>query len=245
MAKRAEERPSAREVEEVLTEMAAAVIPAAARPSTRLQAVALPKARASTEISAQASTLGRGVGQVAMAKSLRLRHYVLRQTERWAWLAERTSPMQRLAGIAGLAGVLSLGLLIGVGAGLWRLVAPTPAAAVVPSVHWTVRSVPAGAQVLRKQDLQVLGQTPWAHEQPSATGMLDVVLRLPGYKDRPLALDQSLDAQLDETLEALPPAAPAAADIVEPSRKGSRRSSKGSKEGGKRGSHGSRTKLID
>ena len=245
LAKRAEERPSAREVEEVLTEMAAAVIPAAARPSTKLQTVSPRRSPAATDQQPNASTLGRGVGQFAKARSLRLRHFLLRQTERWPWLAENTSQQQRLLGIGLISGLLSLNLLLAVGAGLQRLLAPQPKVAEMAKVRWTLRTVPAGAQVLRKQDQSLLGQTPWTQEQPATTGALEIVLRLPGYKDRVLTLNQGADVQLDETLEALPPPPPVASDAAEGNRKGGRRSGKGAKDSSKKGSHGSRTKLID
>ena len=228
--------------------MAAAVIPTSARPSTKLQAVAaLPRVRTSGEMPPNASTLGRGVGQLALAKSLRLRHYLLRQTERWAWLAERTTTRQRLIGIAAGGSLLALALLIGISLSVRSMLATKPVVQAPTKIRWTVRSVPAGAQVVRKADQSPLGQTPWTQEQATAPGMLDVVLRLPGYKDRALSLDQSQDAQLDEALEPLPVAPPP--PVSDPTdatgRKGGRRSSKGPKDGSKKGSHGGRTKLID
>lgn len=249
LRKRAEERPSAQEVAEVLTEMAAAVLPTSARPSTKLQIVA-----SSSGVQPlrgplpQVSTLGGSVGQRAKSRSMRLRHWLLGLTERIPWLAARTSPRLRLIGV----GVSALLLALAVGFGGVALLSTSsekgPATPVAPTVRWSLSSTPAGANILRKQDQAVLGQTPWAREQTAEKGTLTVVLRLKGYKDRELVLDQSHDVQLNETLEPL--ADPVAGgDGEEGSDKGSRHSGKSGshqKDGGsRRGKHVKKTKLID
>jgi hypothetical protein len=248
LRKRAEERPSAQEVAEVLTEMAAAVLPVSARPSTKLQIVA-----SSSGVQPlrgplpHLSTLGGSVGQRAKSRSMRLRHWLLSLTERVPWLAARTSPRQRLIGV----GVGALLLTLAVGFGGIALLRPSPAqesAQAPPRVRWSLSSTPPGAQILRRQDQAVLGQTPWAREQTAASGTLNVVLRLKGYKDRELVLDQSHDVQLSETLDPLPePAAGGAGEETED--RGSRRSGKSGshqKDGGsRRGKHVKKTKLID
>lgn len=260
LRKRPEERPSAQELVEVLTEMAAAVVPATARPSTKLQIVAastesnqwepLPKSM----LPQFASTLGKSVGEFAAPRSVRLRLALLRFSERWEWLAKRTTPRQRLFGMAAGALLVSISVVIGLVAALRSPVAPTTVAVPAPpKVRWQLRSTPAGASVIRKQDQAVLGQTPWTFEQPAAAGTLDVVLRLEGYKDRALLLDQGRDVLIAESLEAEP--SPAVGSKAVTDKKSSRRHGKGEKvekveegaETGKKPAHGKRSKfkIID
>ena len=250
LRKRAEDRPSAPEVAEVLTEMAAAVLPATARPSTKLQVVAsssgvLPVPAAIPH----ASTLGGSVGQRLKSRPMRLRHFLLGLTERVPWIAAHSSPRQRLIGLGAAALLVSVALGLAALSLVYRPAAPETAASGARTVRWSLSSTPAGAQVLRRDDQAILGQTPWVREQPAAAGTLGVVLRLKGYKDRELLLDQSHDAQLSEAMEASPePAAPGSG--AEAPQKGSRRSGKSGspdpKDGGsRRGRHDKRTKLID
>lgn len=248
LRKRAEDRPSAQEVAEVLTEMAAAVLPATARPSTKLQIVASSSGVLPVQVP-HASTLGGSVGQRLKSRPMRLRHWLLGLTERIPWLAAHSSPRQRLIGIGAAALLVSFALGLGAVALLIRGPEKEPAAQPSHNVRWSLSSAPAGAQVLRKGDQAILGQTPWLREQPASSGTLAVVLRLKGYKDRELVLDQSHDVQLNEALEALSePAAPGAG--TETPEKGSRRSGKSGsttqRDGGsRRGKHDKRTKFID
>lgn len=250
LRKKAEDRPNAQEVSEVLIEMAAAVLPASARPSSKLQIVV-----SSSGVQPlrgplpNVSTLGGSVGQRAKSKSMRLRHWFLGLTERIPWLATNTSPRQRLIGVG--AGALLLSMVAGFGgvALLRSTREQEPASQPAPKVRWSLSSTPAGAQVLRAQDQALLGQTPWGREQAAAPGTLTVVLRLKGYKDREVVLDQSQDVQLNAALEAL--SDPAASGTgAETSDKGRRRSGKSGSghqkdDGGRRGKHVKRTKLID
>ncbi|MFO0577981.1 MAG: serine/threonine-protein kinase [Polyangia bacterium] len=249
LRKRAEDRPSAPEVAEVLTEMAAAVLPASARPSTKLQIVAsssgvLPVPAAVP----QASTLGGSVGQRLRSRPMRLRHWLLGLTERVPWLAAHSSPRQRLIGLGAAALLISFALGFAGISLLNRAAEPATAVQATRTVRWSLSSTPAGAQILRKDDQAILGQTPWVREQPASAGTLAVVLRLKGFKDRELLLDQGHDVQLSEALEASPePEALAGAEAPE---KGGRRSGKSGspaqKDGGsRRGRHDKRTKLID
>lgn len=250
LRKRAEERPSAQEVAEVLTEMSSAVLPASARPSSKLQIVASSSGVQPVRVPLpHISTLGGSVGQRAKSRSMRLRHWLLSLTERIPWLAARTSQNQRLIGV----GVSALLIALVAGFAGVALLRPSkdqaPASQVAPQVRWTLSSTPAGALVIRSQDQAVLGQTPWAREQTAAPGTLTVVLRLKGYKDRELVLDQGHDVQLNEALETL--SDPAAQGVgAEASDKGSRHSGKSGsshqKDGGsRRGKHVKKTKLID
>ncbi len=247
--KKVDERPTAQEIVEVLTEMAAAVVPAAARPSTKLAAVAGP--RATGELLAQGSTLGRGVGQLAKARSLRLRHAILRASERWPWLAEHTSARQRLIIAAALGLLCVLGLGGGISALLGGRHTQSAASKPEPKVRWSLHSTPAGASIIRRSDQTVLGQTPWQKEQPSSQGAVELILRLPGYKDRVIQLDQSRDVQVNEALEAeAAPASPLpAAELA--AHKGGKRSKDRAKDkdkdtdASKRAKGSSRTRLID
>lgn len=248
LRKRAEERPSAKEVAEVLTEMAAAVLPTAARPSAKLQIVASPSQSDQWDVQVQnPSTLGRSAGQLASLQSVRWRHMLLRLTERSTWLSTHTTPQQRLFGLgAGALLILSVVIVVIV----VSLRGPTPPTAVAqsPKVRWLINSTPAGARVIRKSDEVVLGQTPWIQEKPTEIGTLELLLRLEGYKDRPLRLDQGHDLNLHETLE--PAANPSAATAAEPGgRKRGKRTTKVDDimDSLKRGMNGrgKKVKLID
>ncbi|MFO0580578.1 MAG: PEGA domain-containing protein [Polyangia bacterium] len=69
-----------------------------------------------------------------------------------------------------------------------------------------IESEPPGAQVIRTADGQVLGRTPWQQQGEAQPGKLDLMLRLPGYRDQPLALSASADEQARVTRVAASPA---------------------------------------
>jgi hypothetical protein len=77
-------------------------------------------------------------------------------------------------------------------------------AAPARTVSWSLRSQPAGAQVVRAADNAVLGTTPWTSAQPAATGTLELRLRHPGFIERRVQLDRSSDASRNELLDPLP-----------------------------------------
>jgi hypothetical protein len=79
---------------------------------------------------------------------------------------------------------------------------------VVHNVKWTITSDPPGATVLRALDQSEIGRTPWHTTQPSSNGQLIIILRLPGYADRVVTMDQSANAQVKETLSPLATNAP-------------------------------------
>jgi serine/threonine-protein kinase len=58
-----------------------------------------------------------------------------------------------------------------------------------------VESRPEGAQVIRIQDGEVLGQTPWQVTQPAAEGRLQLRLRLPNHEDQDVSVAASVDQQ--------------------------------------------------
>lgn len=249
LRKRADDRPSAHEVEEVLTDMAAAVLPTTARQSSKL----LIAVSSSTVTPVQrslltSSTLGAGAGQRLQTRSMRLRHWLLGLTERSAWLSAHTSPRQRLLGI--FFGALLI--LLGAGAGsvvlVLRTAAPGPSAPPVPRVRWTLNSTPVGAQIVRQSDQSVLGQTPWTLDQPASEGTMTVVLRLARYKDHQLVLDQGRDVQVNVPMELVAEPAKPEQQTEAADRKGGRVSGKAAGKGTgseRRGKNGTRTKIID
>ena len=122
-----------------------------------------------------------------------------------------------------LAAAIALLAVSGIGLGLWRglretakpvQVPPPPTPQTVTSVpkppealrkvHWSITSNPAGAQVVRASDEQVLGTTPWTGEEPAGEGQLEVKLRLAGFGDKRIQLDRTTDQKVSEVLEALP-----------------------------------------
>jgi len=82
----------------------------------------------------------------------------------------------------------------------------TPSQA-VPTVLMRIQSTPAGASVVDEKDGSVLGVTPFQKSYPRSSETAGVVLRLAGYKDKPVsaALDgnSTITAEL-ERAEAVP-----------------------------------------
>ncbi|MFO0578644.1 MAG: hypothetical protein U1A78_31970 [Polyangia bacterium] len=126
-------------------------------------------------------------------------------------------PLRRWLAAGGLV-VLALGG--GLASRSWRAKPPvatekTPIAATATpaagaperTVSWSLRSQPAGAQVVRAADGEVLGTTPWIRAQPAAAGTLELRLRHPGFLERRVQLDRGSDASRDELLDPLPAAA--------------------------------------
>ena len=83
-----------------------------------------------------------------------------------------------------------------------------PTAAPSP-VSWTVESTPAGADVVRVSDGQLLGHTPWHTEVPAAQGAEELRLRLPGHFEHLVSLPRGASSHSRITL--LPVASPQAA----------------------------------
>jgi hypothetical protein len=89
---------------------------------------------------------------------------------------------------------------------------------VAPSAPVNVRvsSSPAGATVVDGKDGSVLGKTPFAKYYPEGKGVLEVVLRLAGYHDKPVSIglgassSTSVNLQPNDTVRAEPASKPAA-----------------------------------
>ncbi len=92
--------------------------------------------------------------------------------------------------------------------------APRPAQPAAPTaapspVSWTVESTPAGADVVRVSDGQLLGHTPWHTEVPAAQGAEELRLRLPGHFEHLVSLPRG--ASSHSRIALLPVASPQAA----------------------------------
>jgi len=77
----------------------------------------------------------------------------------------------------------------------------TPAA--TRTVRFSINTEPAGARVVRATDHREIGKTPWIHNQAAATGPLILVLKLDGYAEKVVTLDQSESAMIAEHLKPL------------------------------------------
>jgi hypothetical protein len=99
--------------------------------------------------------------------------------------AGRRLPLWLSLGLCGL-------LLLGSGSlTLWLTVAKHERPArPLPMVVLTLSSDPPGATVIRVEDSQVLGTTPWTQQQPRASGSLRLRLEKPDYQPRELTLDR-------------------------------------------------------
>jgi len=247
LRKQADKRPSAKELEEVLHEMAAAVVPNSARPSAKLKTVAPQHSSSqwdSRDVGPQNhSTLGHSAAQVSPIQSSRVGEFLIALTDRSAWLREHASPRQRLIGIGASALIIMVAITCGIVFGL-RKPDPPVVAKPVEKVRWLVNSIPAGVHVVRTSDQTVLGQTPWTNEQDASTGKVELLLRLEGYKERTVFVDRSRNTQLLEKMEAV---APPDANAISGGRKKGKKSTKveGEEDPTKRGKHRRRVKLID
>ena len=85
-----------------------------------------------------------------------------------------------------------------------------PAEAAV--VRWNITTIPAGAQLLRKQDGAVMGKTPWQKEQAPAVGNQQVRVVAEGFQEQTITLNM---AESSERTLALSPVQAASAGAVE------------------------------
>ena len=93
-----------------------------------------------------------------------------------------------------------------------QVVVPPPPKEVVTTVNtpppppkqkpkWSVDSEPQGADIIRTDDGQLLGQTPWTGEQPEGSSPVEVVLHLSGYADRKITLKPGADSAYKQALK--------------------------------------------
>jgi len=77
-------------------------------------------------------------------------------------------------------------------------------------VRWSVTTIPAGAQLLRKQDGAVLGQTPWRQEQASAVGSQEVRVVAAGFQEQTITLNLAESSERTLSLFPVQAASPSA-----------------------------------
>ncbi len=79
------------------------------------------------------------------------------------------------------------------------------ASAAAAAVSWTVRTVPAGAKVVRTADQVQLGTTPWQQSVPRGEGNVEVSVELPGFSPQQATLAYQHDTAWDLKLQAVLP----------------------------------------
>ncbi|HRI48864.1 MAG TPA: serine/threonine-protein kinase [Pseudomonadota bacterium] len=67
--------------------------------------------------------------------------------------------------------------------------------------HWSIRTTPPAAQVLRAADQHELGQTPWSFEPPAGSGDQAFIVRRKGYHDQTLHFHADADSDQAVVLE--------------------------------------------
>ena len=67
--------------------------------------------------------------------------------------------------------------------------------------HWSIKTTPPAAQVLRAADQHELGQTPWSFDAPAGSGDQVFIVRLKGYQDRTLHFRGTADSDQAVILE--------------------------------------------
>ena len=183
LVKDKEQRPAMRQVVEALDALGVLPVGATQPSSAPLQLAQL--GVGPSALAHHPSTLGQSAGQ-SQRQSVRKNGWVI--------------------GMGAAAGLVASFTIISVQRPT-RSIAPVTAAAqpkAAQVVHFQVRSLPAGAQVIRQLDGVPLGTTPWSSEQPARPGELTLSLRLTGYQERTVRLAQGANADLLETLAALP-----------------------------------------
>ena len=79
-------------------------------------------------------------------------------------------------------------------------------------VRWSITTIPAGAQLLRKQDGAILGQTPWRQEQASAVGSQEVRVVAAGFQEQTITLNLAESSERTLSLFPVQAAATSAGD---------------------------------
>ena len=81
---------------------------------------------------------------------------------------------------------------------------PDLSAPPIPTVHWEIASYPAAAEVLDRDSGQIIGTTPLDLHRTARLGVVRLRLRLKGYKDKELVLDEGQDYRAIAALERQP-----------------------------------------
>lgn len=69
---------------------------------------------------------------------------------------------------------------------------------------WKIETTPSGAKIVHAATQQELGQTPWQAVRLASVGSLSLRIRLPGYVDQDVSLNQETDTLISKDLHKLP-----------------------------------------
>jgi len=128
--------------------------------------------------------------------------------------------LRKRASLVGLAAVLAL---VGIGGVFFvrqglKTAGPSPALGAAPSApapdamsgragtlttrpHWSIKTTPPAAQILRAADEQEVGRTPWGFDPPAGSGDQEFIVRLKGYEDQRLRFRGATDSEQTVILE--------------------------------------------
>ena len=134
--------------------------------------------------------------------------------------ASRLLQLRKRAPLIGIGAVLAL---VGIGAGYFvhtggRTAAPPPTMGAAQSAaasdsmprrddaqprrrHWSIKTTPPAAQVLRAADEHEVGRTPWGFDPPAGAADQDFIVRLKGYEDQTLHFRGAADSEQSVILE--------------------------------------------
>ncbi len=117
--------------------------------------------------------------------------------------AAQMGPGNRSRGVL-VAGLLAVGVaLTAVGVISSRSVRKPEASVATRMVRFSINTDPSGARVVRAADHREIGKTPWTLSQSAATGPLILVIKLDGYAEKVVTVDQSESVMITETLKPL------------------------------------------
>lgn len=78
-----------------------------------------------------------------------------------------------------------------------------PVSTPAPTVLWAIRTLPAGARIVRTADQVLVGITPWQDRAPRGEGDLEVAIELPGFRPQRLLLSHRQDTAWELPLQPL------------------------------------------
>ena len=163
---------------------------AVTNPSMALPQSAMPSAHDSNSGMQPHSTLGFSVGQSSLS------------------MRTPKAPWRRYLVPAGAVLVVASALFAAVALrqhnATTAVTTQTPVKPATKKIFWSVTSVPAGAEIYRISDGEMLGKTPWHGEQEQGEQEVPVRLSLGGYQDRIVQLKTTRDDSKEITLDPLP-----------------------------------------